>query len=116
MEAARPGSGSLALRIAIALLTAITAVIHFSILFPDVMFILNGLGYLALLAALYAPVPALEGHKPLIRWVFVGYTSLTFLIWLAVGERTPIAFVDKAVELALIVLLLVERSRTSPNE
>ena len=41
------------LRVGIALLTLATALIHLQLNFPDPAFILNGLGYLTLLAALY---------------------------------------------------------------
>ena len=115
MEAAKPSNNPLILRVGIVLLTAVTAAIHFSLLFPDVTFILNALGYIALLIALFAPVPGLEGRKPLVRWAFVGYTALTVLLWLLIGERSTIGYLTTTVELALIVLLLMERGRTRPG-
>ena len=63
----------------IILLTIATAGIHISLLFPDVLFILNGLGYLTLLAALYLPIPALANYRSLIRWVLMGFTALTII-------------------------------------
>lgn len=54
-SAVAPGT----LRIGIIVLTAATALIHLQLNFPDPVFILNGLGYLTLLAALYLPVPQL---------------------------------------------------------
>ena len=45
-----------AIRAGVVLLTLIAAVIHLSLLFPDPAFILNGLGYVMLLAALYLPI------------------------------------------------------------
>lgn len=109
MAKAESGNSSFSLRVGIALLTAVTAAIHFSLLFPNAAFILNSFGYVALLTALYAPVPGLASRKPLVRWVFVGYAALTVIIWLAIGERSVIAYVAKADELALIALLLVGR-------
>ena len=47
-----------AIRVGVVLLTLIAASVHLSLLFPDVAFILNGLGYLALLAAIPAYPPA----------------------------------------------------------
>ena len=41
------------LRIGIVVLTLATALIHLQLNFPDPVFILNGLGYLTLLAALF---------------------------------------------------------------
>ena len=50
----------IAIKIGVVVLTLITAIVHLSLLFPDPVFILNGLGYLTLLAALYLPMPRLE--------------------------------------------------------
>jgi hypothetical protein len=77
-----------ALRVGIVLLTLVTALIHLQLAFPDPMFILNGLGYLALLAALYLPIPQLAPYRNIVRWVFIGYTALTLTLWLIIGERT----------------------------
>jgi hypothetical protein len=52
-----PSSTSdIVIRIGVAVLTLMAAVVHLSRLFPDPVFILNGLGYLTLLAALYLPI------------------------------------------------------------
>ena len=111
MEAVRPGNGLVVLRVCIGLLTAVTAAIHLSLLFPDPVFILNAVGYVALLTTLYAPVPGLKGRKPLVRSIFVGYTALTIVLWILIGLREPLAYIAKVDEVALIVLLLLERSR-----
>lgn len=92
----------------IILITIATALIHFSLLFPDVLFILNGLGYLTLLAALYLPLPQLAGYRRLIRWALLGYTALTIILWIIMGSRIPIAYIDKAIEVVLIALLWLE--------
>ena len=97
-----------ALRTGIVLLTLATALIHLQLAFPDPAFILNGLGYLALLAALYLPVPRLARYRNLVRWVLIGFTALTILLWILLGARTPIGYVDKAIEVALILLLLLD--------
>ncbi len=99
------------LRAGIIVLTLATALIHFSLLFPDPVFIMNGLGYLALLGALYLPIPALAPYRRLIRWALIGYTALAIVLWLAFGERSTIGYIDKAVEVALIALLLLEARR-----
>jgi hypothetical protein len=101
------------LRVGIIGLAIVTAVIHISLLFPDPVFILNGLGYLALVGALYLPIPMLARWRPYVRWLLIGYTALTILLWLAFGSRTPIAYISKAAELLLIVLLLIEQRRAS---
>ena len=103
------------LRIAIVVLTLATAVIHvyWGIIQTPVLFplILNGVGYTTLLGGLYLPIPRLKSLQPRVRWVLLGYTALTVLLWAAVGPRVPIAYVDKVVELALILLLWLDARR-----
>ncbi|MBA3423304.1 MAG: hypothetical protein ACR2HO_11275 [Rubrobacteraceae bacterium] len=111
MTAPRTAS-NIPLAAGIVLLTLATAVVHLQLNFPDPMFILNGLGYLGLLGALYLPVPRLAEHKDIVRLVLIGYTSLTLFLWVAIGERTPIGYLDKAIEVSLIVLLLIEARRS----
>jgi hypothetical protein len=101
------------LQIAIILLTVATAITHFTLVFPSPLFILNGLGYLVLLTALYLPIPQLADHRKLIRWALIGYTALTVVLWVIVGSRTPIAYIDKVIEVVLILLLLIEGRQSS---
>lgn len=101
-------------RAAIIALTVATAIIHFrqafAFLVPDILFVLNGLGYLTLLAALCLPIQRLSGYKSIIRFALIGYTALTIVAWLVItgGYGTQIAYIDKAIEVVLIVMLLIE--------
>ena len=106
-ETTTPG----ALRAGIAVLTLATALIHLQLNFPDPMFILNGLGYLALLAALL--LPSLARYRRLVRWALIGYAAITILLWILLGARTPIGYIDKVIEVALISLLLLETRRSN---
>jgi len=99
------------LRVGIVLLTLATAIIHLQLAFPDPGFILNGLGYLTLLAALYLPVTRLARRRNAVRWVLIGYAALSILLWVLLGARTPIGYIDKTIEVALITLLLIEARR-----
>ncbi|MCX8062266.1 MAG: hypothetical protein N3D16_06760 [Anaerolineales bacterium] len=98
-------------RIAIIILTLATAFIHFSLLFPDTLFILNGLGYLAFLVAYFVPVElARQNH----RWVktgFVVYTVITILAWVAIGTNPPttLGLITKIIEVLLVICLLSDR-------
>lgn len=97
---------------AIIALTVLTALIHLFLDFPNPLFILNGLGYLALLAGLYAPSQWLfTGLRPILRWVLVAYALMTIVAWLAMGDRSGLAYVTKAVEALLVLLLVVESRR-----
>jgi hypothetical protein len=109
-------AADIAIRIGVVVLTLITAIVHLSLLFPDPVFILNGLGYLTLLAALYLPIPRLVPHRRLVRWTLIGYAMLTILAWVAIGERTPLGYSTTAAEVALVLLLLVEGRRTTPHQ
>jgi hypothetical protein len=96
------------LQIGILLLGLATAIIHLTLVFPSPMFILNGLGYLALLAAYFLPMPVFQNNRNLVRWVFIAYTAITVIAWIAIGERYWLGYVDKAIEVLLIVLLFLD--------
>jgi hypothetical protein len=99
--------------IGIIVLTVATAAIHFSRAIADpeirVLFILNGLGYLALLSAIYLPFPWFAGRRKLADRLLIGYAALTIIlwgVWVAMsGEATALGIVDKLIEIALIGLL-----------
>ncbi|MCL4858878.1 MAG: hypothetical protein KJZ93_05700 [Caldilineaceae bacterium] len=112
------------LQYVIILLVLITALIHINLAFrfpdgPNAIFILNGVGYVALVALLYAPLSAFDSYRPLARWALMGYTALTIALWLMIGAGSPltgtppspIAYIDKAVELALLVLLWLDQPK-----
>jgi hypothetical protein len=101
------------LRVGVIVLTVGTALIHLYLGlqgFP--LFILNGLGYLGLLAAIILPIPRFSEYRNLVRWVLVGYTALTIFLWILVGARNSIGYADKIIELALIALLALEARRS----
>jgi hypothetical protein len=108
-------SADIALQVGVIVLTLFTAVVHMSLNFPDMVFILNGLGYLALLAALYLPLPQFAPYQHLVRWLLVGYAALTVSLWLAIGLRTPLGYITTADEVVLILLLLLEARRSRPS-
>ena len=102
-------------QIALTVLTIITALIHFerAIEDPDIriLFILNGLGYFALLAAYYMPI--FQQYHKLVRWTFIIYTAVTILlyfVWVAMSSEwtIPLGPIAKLVELAMIIILLRE--------
>jgi hypothetical protein len=99
------------LQLGIIVLTILTALIHLY-WSPEVPFspglILNGVGYIVLLAALYLPISALFRFRNIVRWTLVGYTAVTVVLWVLVGPRVPIAYADKVIELLLVLLLLLE--------
>ena len=116
-DVSRPKFGLL--QLGIVLLTLFTAAIHLVLAFaaPDPLFtplfLLNGLGYLVLLAGLFLPLPFAQGRRELFRWGLIGLSVLTILAWLVVGDKSlpgaTLAYLTKAAEVLLIILLLVDR-------
>lgn len=95
-------------QVAIVVLALATALVHIWLAIPDTMvaFYLNGAGYIALLIALY--LPQLSRWKRLARILLIGYTVLTIVLWLLIGEQNLLAYADKLVEVLLVILLVLE--------
>jgi hypothetical protein len=112
-------SAGLVLGVGIFVLTLATAVIHLYLAFTAIaimgfnfgvmLFILNGLGYLGLLAALQLPIPQLARFRSAARWALVAFAALTIVLFFVMApEYTIIGWVDKAIEVTLIALLLAD--------
>ncbi len=101
-----------AVQIGIIILTLATALIHFSLLFPDLLFILNGLGYLSLLAAYFLPIDLARKNHNLVRWLYMLFVAVTILAWVVMGDKSwpagALGYVTKLIEVVLIVLLVVD--------
>lgn len=110
VDQTRPQFGPI--QIGIIILTLATAIIHITLLFPNTLFILNGLGYIALLAALYLPIPQLAGNRNLVRWALLAFAAVTIIAWIAIGARGPLAYATKAIEVVLIVLLYMDSQQS----
>jgi len=99
--------------LAVILLTLATSFIHFSLLFPDPLFILNGLGFLALLVLYYLPANLTLKYHNLIHSVFIGYTIITILAWIAIGNKSwpagTLGYITVIIEIALVILLFLDR-------
>jgi hypothetical protein len=98
------------MQILILLLTAATALIHLwlGVSAGLLMFIANGLGYLTLAAVAYLPIAALANLRTLAKWALLAFTAITIIGWILIGERSTIGFIDKAIEVVLIVLVLLD--------
>ena len=95
----------------------ITAVIHLYIGFtlPSTLFILNGIGYLVLLLGLFVQVSLAQQNRSLIRWVLMGFTAVTIVAWLAIGDKSwpsgALGYITKLDEIILLALLWMDRGR-----
>lgn len=117
MSTKQPSFG--AVQIGIIILAVATAVIHFSLLFPDVLFILNGLGYLTLLVLYFLPIGIFQQRHNLVRWAFILFTGVTILGWVAIGDKSwpasALGYITKLIEVLLIVLLVLDGRRSQSN-
>jgi len=75
------------------------------------LFLLNGIGYLVLVTALN--LPALARYRRVVRWLLIAFAAVTIVMYFLIAgfSPNPIGLIDKAVEIALIVLLLIEDRR-----
>jgi hypothetical protein len=103
-------------QVAIVVFTLITAFIHLVVLNTlmgkvDLLFTLNGLGYLGLLAAYF--LPFVRNYRTLVRWAFMAFTLVTIVAWLAIGDKTlpggALGYFTKLDELALVIALWRDR-------
>jgi hypothetical protein len=71
------------------------------------LFLMNAVGYATLAAAMVVPGPL--GHlRPLVRLALLGFTVVTIAAWVAFGARFELAYIDKGIEVVLVVLIALE--------
>ena len=98
------GPMSVLLRGGVVMLTLLTAAIHASL--GGLLFTLNAAVYLALAVAMI--LPAVAPFRWLARLALFGFASATIAGWLLFGARFQLAYIDKAIELALVCFLAIE--------
>ena len=107
---ARPHLG---LTAAIVELTLTTAYIHLTL--GGVLFTLNAVGYFALAAAMVlaatVPHPLVSRFAWVPRIGLAGYTATTIVAYLVIGPYFTLGWVAKAIEVAIITLLVVDLQR-----
>jgi hypothetical protein len=103
-------------KIGIIVATLATALIHLYLavtttgdMMTTIMFTLNFLAYTGLLAAYFLPIPFFQRMHGLVRYALLALAVVTILLWALMGMRIPIAYVDKAFEVLLVVLLLLDK-------
>lgn len=106
-------------KIAIIILTLITAIVHIAL--GDPLFILNGLGYLALLAAYLLPWSLFVKRHGLIRWLFIAYTLLTIILYFVFHadgswQQDGLGMVTKLAEVILLLLIFIDSPSKPDNE
>jgi hypothetical protein len=101
------------LRVAIVSMTLATAYIHLTL--GGLLFTLNAIGYVVGAAALIAPMAIAVRYRWLIRLGLAGYAATTIVAWVIHPIFFPTAYLAKAIEVALIVLLAIDFIRRDGN-
>lgn len=94
------------LRAAIVGLTLATASIHATL--GGLLFTSNAVGYVVLATAMVAPVAIASRLRWIVRISLAGYAATTILGWAIQGPFYSTAYLAKAIELALIVVLAID--------
>jgi hypothetical protein len=107
------GPVDIALRIGIVGLTLGTAYIHSTL--GGLLFTLNALGYLVAAVAMVIPLALAVRFRWVVRLGLIGYAAMTIVGWAIQGPYYSTAYVAKAIEVALIVLLAIDFVRIDGN-
>ncbi|HEY3162864.1 MAG TPA: hypothetical protein VGJ71_00815 [Candidatus Limnocylindrales bacterium] len=101
------------IRIAIVGLTLGTAYIHSTL--GGVLFTLNALGYLVAAVAVIVPLGLAIRFRWFVRAGLMGYAATAIVAWAVQGPYYTTAYIAKAIEVALIVILAVDFARMDGN-
>jgi hypothetical protein len=105
----RPSAFALITTTAVIGLTLATAWIHLQL--GGLLFLLNALGYATLAAALVVPMRILARDRWLVRLALLGFTGATIVGWAVMGPRYSTAYIAKAIEIAMVALLVAQLFR-----
>ena len=102
-----------AIRVAIVGLILGTAYIHSTL--GGLLFTLNATGYVVAAAAMLAPIALASRFRWFIRLGLMGYAATAIVAWVVMGPYYSTAYVAKAIEVTLIVLLAIDFVRSDGN-
>ena len=102
-----------AIRVAIVALALTTGYIHYTL--GGLLFTLNALGYLTAAVAIAIPLALAVRFRWFIRVGLMGYAATAIVMWAIQGPYYSTAYIAKAVEVALIVLLAIDFARHDGN-
>jgi hypothetical protein len=103
----------IALRLVIVGLTLTTGYIHSTLGGP--LFTLNAIGYAVAAVAMVIPLGIAIRFRWLVRLGLIGYAATAIVAWYLTGPRYDIAYLAKAIEVALIGLLVIDFVRHDGN-
>ena len=94
-------------------LTLATAYIHATL--GGLLFTMNAIGYAFLATAMVAPLEIASRFRWIVRIGLAGYAASTIVGWAIQGPFYTTAYLAKAIELALIVLVAIDFVRFDGN-
>lgn len=110
-----------AVGVGVIILALATAIIHIYLFFIEgflgngemlpkfqFLFVGNFFGYLTLLAALYLPIAPLARFRPVVRAFLISIAFASILSYLRVGVFDLTGWIDKAIEVLLIVAVAAD--------
>jgi hypothetical protein len=103
----------IALRVAIVGLAIATGYIHSTL--GGLLFTLNAVGYLVAAVAIAVPLSLAIRFRWVVRLGLMGYAATTIIGWAIQGPYYSTAYIAKAIEVALIVLLAIDFARMDGN-
>lgn len=106
-------ASDIAIRAAIVALALATGYIHFTL--GGLLFTLNAIGYVVAAAAMIVPLALAVRFRWVVRLGLIGYAATTILGWAIQGPYYETAYIAKAIEVALIVLIAVDFARVDGN-
>ncbi|MFC2026071.1 hypothetical protein ACFLUC_02630 [Chloroflexota bacterium] len=97
-----------------AIITAIIHLVVLSVLLGEVsiLFALNGLGFLVLLAVWNYSPGFLVNQRTITHIVFILYTVVTIAAWIAIGDKGDWLGIFTAIDEALLVIFLIMHLRS----
>ena len=104
------------IQLVIAALVVMTAIVHLMAGADAPLLLANGVGYLAILAALYLlPVNFFKSLRVPLYWLLIAYTVITIISFFAIhpggmedGSLDWLGLITKAAEVVLIALVFVD--------
>ena len=106
-------TSDIVVRAAIVALALATGYIHSTL--GGLLFTLNALGYAVAAIAIVVPLALAVRFRWVIRIGLMGYAATAIVMWAIQGPYYQTAYIAKAIEVALIVVLAVDFARHDGN-
>jgi hypothetical protein len=106
-------SSDVVVRAAIVALTVATGYIHLTL--GGLLFTLNAVGYFVAAVAMIIPLALAVRFRWVVRIGLIGYAATAIVAWAIMGPYFSTAYIAKAIEIALIVMLAIDFARHDGN-